>query len=88
MRIEVQRLFEKDIEKISDRKLANQVLAVINTLEQCNSLTEVKNLKKMKAKGDYYRIRVGNYRLGLKQNPGGLTLLRFLHRKDIYTYFP
>lgn len=42
----------------------------------------------MKAKGSYYRIRIGNYRLGLKQEQDTLTLLRFMHRKDIYTYFP
>jgi mRNA interferase RelE/StbE len=42
----------------------------------------------MKAKGNYYRIRIGNYRLGLRYDSNSVTLLRFMHRKDIYTYFP
>ena len=88
MKVEAQKCFEKDIEKISNKKLAEQVNALIEQLENCKSLSEVHNVKKMKAKGSYYRIRVGNYRLGLKQEQQTLTLLRFMDRKDIYTYFP
>ena len=88
MKVEVQKSFEKDIEKISNRKLAEQVNSLIQELENCNSLLEIRHLKKMKAKGNYYRIRIGNYRLGLKQEKKTLTLLRFMDRKDIYSYFP
>ncbi len=88
MKVEVQKSFEKDIEKITDKKLGNQVASVIAQLESCNTLAEVRNMKKMKAKGSYYRIRVGSYRLGLRHDQSALVLLRFMHRKDIYTYFP
>lgn len=88
MKVEVQKSFEKDIEKISNKKLAKQVNAFIEQLENCKSLSEIHNVKKMKAKGLYYRIRIGNYRLGLKQEQQTLILLRFMDRKDIYTYFP
>lgn len=88
MKIEVQKSFEKDIEKITDKKLAEQVSLVIEELEKCKSLSDIRNVKKMKAKGLYYRIRIGNYRLGLKQNLNSVILLRFMHRKDIYSYFP
>ena len=88
MKVEAQKSFEKDIEKISDKKLATSVETIIEALEKCKSLSEIHNLKKMKAKGSYYRIRIGNYRLGLKQEQDTLTLLRFMHRKDIYNYFP
>jgi|APGre2960657404_1045060.scaffolds.fasta_scaffold143606_2 mRNA interferase RelE/StbE len=88
MRIEVQKSFEKDVENISDTKLAIQLNTIIEDLENCKSLIEIKNLKKLKGKGNYYRIRIGNYRLGLKLEEETITLLRFLNRKDIYTYFP
>ena len=88
MKLEIQKYFEKDIQEISDVKLASQILTVIQNLENCNALTEIKHLMKMKAKGSYFRIRIGNYRLGLKQEKDTLTLLRFLHRKDIYKHFP
>lgn len=80
--------YEKDIEKITDKKLAEQVASVIQELENCKAIAEIRSVKKMKAKGLYFRIRIGNYRLGLSQNQNTVTLLRFMHRKDIYTYFP
>jgi mRNA interferase RelE/StbE len=88
MKLEVQKSFEKDIEKITDKKLAKQLNAILEELETSQSLADVRPLKKMKAKGNYYRIRIGNYRLGLKQEKEVLILLRFMHRKDIYSYFP
>lgn len=36
----------------------------------------------------YYRIRVGDYRLGLALEGDTVILVRFLHRKEIYRYFP
>jgi mRNA interferase RelE/StbE len=88
MKIEVRKAFEKDIQSVINKKLALQITSVLNELERCTALSEINNIKKMKAKGDYYRIRIGNYRLGLKQESGTLILLRFMARKDIYTYFP
>jgi len=66
MKVEVRKSFEKDIEKIHNKKLAMQLSAVIQALENCTALTEIQHLKKMKAQGNYYRIRIGGFRLGLK----------------------
>jgi mRNA interferase RelE/StbE len=49
---------------------------------------EIKDMKKLKGSGDYFRIRITDYRLGLKQNGDTLVFIRILHRKDIYRYFP
>ena len=88
MKVEAQRAFQKDIEKIKNRKLATKVSNVIDELEKCNSLSEIRNIKNIKADGGYYRIRIGNYRVGLRHNLTTVILLRCMHRKDIYTYFP
>ena len=88
MEIVVQKSFEKDISAVTDKKLAAQILTMIEQLEICKSLSEINHVKKMKVKGDYYRIRIGNYRLGLKLGDKKIFLLRFMHRKDIYNYFP
>ncbi len=88
MILETIKSFEKDIEKIKDKKLAAQLHKLIEELETVNSLSEVNNIKKMNAKGHYYRVRIGDYRLGLKLGKETITLLRFMHRKDIYKYFP
>ena len=88
MKLASSNLFEKDAKKIKDRKLAIVVKETIDKLQMCQSLSEIKNLKKMNSQGHYYRIRIGDYRLGLKLQGNTIYLLRFLHRKEIYKYFP
>ena len=88
MKIIVQKSFEKDIAKISNKELASIVFTLINQLENCQTLSEISHLKKIVGKGNYYRIRVGDYRLGLKLSEETIILLRFMSRKDIYKYFP
>ena len=88
MKVTIQKLFEKDIHKISDKKLASQVSIAIDEMETATNLSDLRNIKKMVAKGNYYRMRIGNYRLGFKAETDSIILLRFMHRKDIYSYFP
>ena len=88
MKIEVQKSFEKDISKVRIKELAIKVLAVISMLEKVQNLSDIPNLKKLAGHNDYYRIRVSNYRIGLKLEMDKLILLRFMDRKDIYKYFP
>ena len=38
--------------------------------------------------GDFYRIRVGDYRLGLELEGEEVVFVRCLHRREIYRYFP
>ncbi len=88
MKVEIRKSFEKDIAKILDANLAMEILSRIEELENGSSLSEVHNLKKMKLKGDYFRMRIGNYRLGFKFEKDKLILLRFMHLKEIYKHFP
>ena len=36
----------------------------------------------------YYRIRIGDYRIGIKGEGDVIVLMRVMHRKDIYRVFP
>ena len=42
----------------------------------------------MKGYKDFYRIRIGDYRLGLYTENHHVILSRLLPRKDIYKRFP
>jgi len=42
----------------------------------------------MKFGSHYYRIRLGNYKMGITIIENQVTFIRFLHRKEIYKYFP
>jgi mRNA interferase RelE/StbE len=61
---------------------------IILEVEAAGSITTIANLKKLKAEGTYYRIRSGNYRLGLIIDGDIVTFVRALHRSEIYRYFP
>ena len=35
-----------------------------------------------------YRIRIGNYRIGIEVNEDVIEVMRVLHRREFYRYFP
>jgi len=52
------------------------------------NLTDIPGIKKLTGYQDFYRIRFGNYRAGLRFDNNTLTFERLIHRKDIYKYYP
>jgi mRNA interferase RelE/StbE len=89
MIVRVDKSFQKDINKISDQKVKNLVAEIIQSIRETEHLSTVNNLKKLTGFKDMYRIRLGNYRVGLRYSEDGeLILIRFLHRKEIYQKWP
>ncbi|BAY61534.1 hypothetical protein NIES22_16010 [Calothrix brevissima NIES-22] len=88
MIVEFRKSFAKDLSKIKDETLLQRIQTVIEEVENAVYLGEVSNIKKLKTDGDYYRIRVGDYRIGLKISDNLVVFVRVLQRKDIYRYFP
>ena len=69
-------------------KLKKNLLDLITQIKQADALTDVESVRKIQGYDKYYRIRVGDFRLGIKITNDGLEMLRFLHRKNIYIRFP
>ena len=88
MEVEFRKSFEKDLSKLRDEALLTKIKAVILEIEDTDNLEEVSNVKKLKAEGDYYRIRVGDYRIGIILDEDVVVFVRVLHRKEVYRYFP
>jgi mRNA interferase RelE/StbE len=88
MKIEFRKSFEKDLSKIKNTDLLQRLQAVIEEVDSIDGLADLNNVKKLKAEGNYYRIRVGDYRVGLSVNNDTVIFVRVLHRKEIYRYFP
>lgn len=84
----VLRQFQKDLQKQTSTELNNEVLNLIELLEEANSIRELSNVKKMKGFSNYYRIRIGDYRVGCRVEKNTIELMRLAHRKDIYSIFP
>jgi mRNA interferase RelE/StbE len=88
VRTEFRTSFTKDLEAIKDKGLLKRVKEAIETIENAGSLVDLPGLKKLKGRKNYFRQRVGDYRLGLVLEEDTIVLVRFLNRKDIYKYFP
>lgn len=81
--------FAKDLKTHERNKnLLAKIEETILEVENADNIATIKNIKKLKAEGSYYRIRMGNYRFGLIIEGETVTFVRFLHRRDIYRYFP
>ena len=89
MKIEFRKSFTKDLKKRkTDKPLLERIKQVILEVEEAPNTHQIKNLKKLKAQGNHYRIRLGNYRFGLIIEGDLAIFVRFLPRGDIYRYFP
>lgn len=81
--------FSKDLDSLRDeKKVRKKLLELINELKKSDSFLELANVKKIEGYSDYFRIKLGDYRLGFKAHKNKVELIRFLHRKDIYRRFP
>ena len=81
--------FSKDLDKITnDVRLKKNILQIIDRIKQADYLSELENVRKIKGYEGYYRIRMGDFRVGIKITDNSVEMLRCLHRKDIYRRFP
>jgi len=79
--------FLRDLRVVKNRDLLARIKQVIQEIESAQTSQDLPNLKKLKGERNY-RIRVGDYRIGLKLEGDLATVIRILNRKDIYKYFP
>jgi mRNA interferase RelE/StbE len=88
MQTKFRQKFSKDITSIKDKAILKQIREVIIAVEEASSLHDLKNLKKLKGTSSAYRVKIGDSRLGFFLEQDTIEFTRFLHRKDIYKYFP
>ena len=88
MKVEFSPPFDKDIRHLRDGALLARLKKAIVGLEQASSLSDLAQVKAMTGCTDRYRLRIGDYRLGLQLVSDAVLLVRFLHRKEISRHFP
>ncbi|MFM7382029.1 MAG: type II toxin-antitoxin system RelE family toxin [Microcystaceae cyanobacterium] len=74
--------------KVTDLSLLRKVQETIRIVKNATNLMEIPNIKKLKSKKNYYRIRIGDYRLGISLENNEVTFIRIRHRREIYRKFP
>ena len=80
--------FSKDLSKINQPKVLADIEKAIIQIENVKTTIEINQLKKLKGYKSAFRIKVGDYRIGLFIENDVIEFARILHRKDIYNLFP
>ena len=80
--------FGRDLKRINDQHLLDRVRRVIEEVEAADDLQQVGKLKKMSGTSNFYRIRVGDYRIGIAVAGDTVEFVRCLPRRDLYRFFP
>jgi mRNA interferase RelE/StbE len=85
MKIRIAKSFARDVDRIRDKKLLAKLRDLLSLLEEVQSIREIAQTKKIRGYDSLYRIKIGDYHLGLEEFSGQeVILVRFLHRKEIY----
>jgi len=88
MNVAFRNSFARDLKKITTRAVRERVADVIEHVEEASHLQQVNNLTKLSGTENCYRIRIGEYRIGIALEGDVVEFVRCLHRRDLYRFFP
>ena len=99
MEIYFHKRFEKDLKKIKDKKQKKKIAENISNIEvaikdiqEKDDLQKIPKITKLVGYNNYFRIRIGDYRIGIEiikqNNKNVFVFMRILHRSQIYNKFP
>ncbi len=89
MQIVFDRSFSKSLDKLKNKAIKLKTVKLIEKIEEADNLQELANMKKLEGFKNFYRIRIGDYRLGIEQeSESQIRFIVIAHRKDVYKLFP
>jgi len=88
MKTEFLKQFIKDTDKLSVQSVRNEVIKSIKNVEDSTSPAGIRGLKKLSGCQNAFRIKIGDYRIGIFIEKDIVEFARVFHRKDIYKVFP
>jgi mRNA interferase RelE/StbE len=80
--------FYKDLDKITTQNVRSSIADTIEDIEFASNIGDIKNIKKLSGFRNAYRIKIGDYRIGVFIEKDTVEFARIAHRKDIYRLFP
>jgi len=88
VKIRFEASFARDLKNIREKVLLNRIAKIIDEAKKADNAKQINSLKKLKGYDNFYRLKFGDYRLGIEIINNEIIFTRFLHRKEIYRYFP
>jgi mRNA interferase RelE/StbE len=80
--------FRKTLRKLNDKDVNKKVLEAVENVENAQTKQDIRGLKKLSGYKNAYRIRIGDYRIGIHILNEIVHFNRVASRKDIYDEFP
>ena len=84
MKLEIRPSFDRDLGRIRQTDIRRRLTRKLEELESASRIAEVTNVLKMEGSDNLYRIRIGDHRLVIEVEGEVVTLVRFLHRSNVY----
>ena len=88
MKTEFTKKFSKQVNKSADKFIKKELFAIIKQAQSAQKIEDIPKLKKLKGYKHTYRIRLGEYRIGIHLNKQTVIFAAFDHRSDNYKNFP
>ncbi|MDM8523323.1 type II toxin-antitoxin system RelE/ParE family toxin [Desulfococcaceae bacterium HSG8] len=89
MEVRYRKSFLRDLKKLKKHTVYSKIFELaFTTLSEADGLRNVTDVKPMRGYPDRYRIRIGNYRVGIEVHNDNVEVMRALHRREFYRYFP
>lgn len=78
----------KDIAALNSEPRQKISKLIFETIPEIENIADIPHCKKIAGFSNYFRIRMGSYRIGFELRSNIVVIYRILHRKDIYKLFP
>ena len=89
MDVQYRKSFLRDLKKLKEQPVYARVFELAFTaLPSAETLNDITQVKAMKGFPNRYRVRIGDYRVGLELFKTQVEIVRVLHRREFYRYFP
>ncbi len=87
MNVVITERFDKEEGKLKNKALTLQIVDLIESLPNIEQIQDIPSIKRLKGT-TAYRIRMGDYRLGVTIENNTVTFHSIGHRKKFYDSFP
>ena len=88
MKVEYSKQSLKDLSLIPSNSRISIEKFVFEELPGLTNINEGKKIEALKGYRNFFKVRFGNYRVGLQKQGDTILIKRILHRKEIYRFFP
>ncbi len=88
MKVVFKKTFLRDLERVPKDVKGRVEDLVFRKIPAARDLRDLPSMVKLKGHDQYFRVRLGSFRIGFERRNDTLVFMRVLDRKEIYRRFP